>query len=46
LNVILREGADPGTVAGRHGGEVRASNRPEGGAAFEIILPGDKSVAS
>jgi signal transduction histidine kinase len=34
------------TIVGRHGGEVRASNRPEGGAAFEIILPGDKSVAS
>jgi signal transduction histidine kinase len=33
------------TIIGRHGGEVRAANRAEGGAVFEILLPGDKSVA-
>ena len=34
------------TIVRRHGGEVRASNRAEGGAVFEILLPGDKTVAS
>jgi len=34
------------TIIKRHGGEVRASNRAEGGAAFEILLPGDKIMAS
>jgi signal transduction histidine kinase len=26
-------------IARRHGGDVRASNRPEGGAAFQLRLP-------
>jgi signal transduction histidine kinase len=33
------------TIVRRHGGEVRARNRPAGGASFEMILPGDKTVA-
>jgi signal transduction histidine kinase len=27
------------TIVRRHGGEVRASNAPEGGAIFEVIIP-------
>ena len=27
------------TIVGRHGGEVSASNAPEGGAIFEVFLP-------
>ena len=33
------------TIVRHHGGDVSVSNRPEGGATFEILLPGDKSVA-
>jgi signal transduction histidine kinase len=33
------------TIVHRHGGDVSVSNRPGGGAAFEIVLPRDKSVA-
>jgi signal transduction histidine kinase len=35
------------TIVRRHGGEVRASNAPEGGAVFEMWLPAnnDKSAA-
>ncbi|MEO5896863.1 MAG: HAMP domain-containing sensor histidine kinase [Vicinamibacterales bacterium] len=33
------------TIVSRHGGEVHATNRSGGGAAFEILLPGDNSVA-
>ena len=31
------------TIVQRHGGEVRASNAPGGGAVFEILLPGLKT---
>jgi len=27
------------SIAERHGGSVKCSNRPEGGACFEIRLP-------
>lgn len=33
------------TIVRRHGGHVRAVNRATGGASFEMLLPGDKSVA-